>query len=76
MRICSTNSAALVTANWVSFGTFAALALIGIVDAHLRFVPGKVTTTPRPLPPDLDRWVRDEAKRLTSCPASDAAEPG
>lgn len=58
----------LVTANWISFGTFAALALIGIVDAHLRFVPSKVTTTPRPLPPDLDRWVRDEAKRLAAPP--------
>jgi hypothetical protein len=57
-----------VTANVVSFTAFAALALVGIVDAHLRFVPGKVTTTPRPLPSDLDRWVRDEAKRLTSVP--------
>jgi hypothetical protein len=58
----------LVTANWLSFGTFAALAIIGIVDAHLRFVPGKVTTAQRPLPPDLDRWVKDEAKRVTAPP--------
>lgn len=58
----------LVTANWLSFGTFAALAIIGIVDAHLRFVPGKVSTGQRPLPPDLDRWVKDEAKRVTAPP--------
>jgi hypothetical protein len=61
-----------VTANIASFSAFAVLALVGIVDAHLRFVPGRVTTTPRPLPPDLDRWVRDEAKRVTSPPTSTA----
>jgi hypothetical protein len=58
----------LLTANWVSFGTFAVLAVAGIIDAQLRFVPAKVTSKPRPLPPDLDRWVRDEAKRLTAPP--------
>lgn len=57
-----------VTANVISFTAFAALALVGIVDAHVRYVPGKVLSTPRPLPPDLDRWVREEAKRLTTTP--------
>jgi hypothetical protein len=58
----------LLTANWVAFGTFAVLAVAGIVDAQLRFVPGQVTSSQRPLPPDLDRWVRDEAKRVTAPP--------
>jgi hypothetical protein len=46
--------------NYVSFGTFIGLALIGIADAHLRFVPARVTHRPRNLPPDLERWVREQ----------------
>lgn len=45
------------TTNWVSFSTFAALALIGIIDAHVRFVPGRQRSSHRPLPPDLQRWL-------------------
>ncbi len=32
----------------------------GIVDAHVRFVPVRVKQRARPLPPDLDRWVREQ----------------
>lgn len=45
--------------NNVSFGIFAALALIGIIDAHVRFVPSRVTSRPRQLPPDLERWAHE-----------------
>lgn len=61
------------TANVVSFATFAALALIGIVDAHVRFVPERVKATPRPLPPDLDRWVKEQASRLVAPSVNPAA---
>ena len=47
--------------NNASFGVFAALALIGIIDAHVRFVPARVTSRPRPLPPDLERWAPSES---------------
>lgn len=50
--------------NNVSFGIFAALALIGIVDAHVRFVPARVTSRPRQLPPDLERWAQE--RKLSS----------
>jgi tetratricopeptide (TPR) repeat protein len=43
-------------ANYVAFGVFAGLALIGIIDAHVRFVPGSSFERKRPLPPDLKRW--------------------
>jgi hypothetical protein len=52
-------------ANWASFGTFAVLAIAGIVDAHVRYVPARVIQAPRPLPEDLDRWARDQALLLT-----------
>jgi hypothetical protein len=52
-------------ANWASFGTFAVLAIAGIVDAHVRFVPARVIQSPRPLPDDLDRWAKDQAALLT-----------
>jgi hypothetical protein len=52
-------------ANWASFGTFAVLAIAGIVDAHVRYVPARVIQTPRPLPDDLDRWAKDQALLLT-----------
>jgi len=45
--------------NNISFGVFAALALIGVIDAHVRFVPARVTSRPRQLPPDLERWARE-----------------
>ncbi|HEY6877462.1 MAG TPA: hypothetical protein VI299_05555 [Polyangiales bacterium] len=51
-------------ANWASFGSFAVLAIAGIVDAHVRFVPARVTQTPRLLPEDLDRWAKDQAALL------------
>lgn len=51
-------------ANWASFGTFAVLAIAGIVDAHVRYVPARVIQTPRSLPEDLDRWARDQAVLL------------
>ena len=51
--------------NIASFTTWAVLALAGIVDAHARFVPGRVTIVPRPLPVDLDHWVKEQAARLT-----------
>ncbi|MDB4990705.1 MAG: hypothetical protein JWN04_5883 [Myxococcaceae bacterium] len=57
------------TANLVSFTTFAALALIGVVDAHVRFVPDRARIVPRPLPLDLDRWVKEQSDRLTAKPA-------
>jgi tetratricopeptide (TPR) repeat protein len=47
------------TSNQASFGIFAALALIGIIDAHVRFVPGRVTHRSRALPPDLKRWAEE-----------------
>jgi hypothetical protein len=52
-------------ANWASFGTFAVLAIAGIVDAHVRYVPARVIQAPRPLPEDLDRWAKDQALLLT-----------
>lgn len=51
-------------ANWASFGTFAVLAIAGIIDAQVRFVPGRVIQAPRPLPEDLDRWAKDQALLL------------
>jgi hypothetical protein len=50
--------------NQVSFGVFAALALIGIIDAHVRFVPMRVTKQPRELPPDLRRWGEEHQLTL------------
>jgi hypothetical protein len=49
--------------NYVSFGTFAALAIIGIIDAHVRFVPGRVKSSKRPLSPELDGWLRQQQGR-------------
>jgi hypothetical protein len=48
------------TTNIVSFSVFAALAVIGIIDAHVRFVPERVRKARRPLPADLDRWLREQ----------------
>lgn len=58
------------TANIASFSVFIALAIIGIVDAHVRFVPERINYEPRKLPPDLDRWLREQSK---SPPSSSAA---
>ena len=60
------------TANIASFSVFVALAIIGIVDAHVRFVPEHVNYQPRKLPPDLDRWLREQSK---SGPSSAAGVP-
>jgi tetratricopeptide (TPR) repeat protein len=46
--------------NIASFTVLAGLALIGIIDAHVRFVPERVIPRRRPLPPDLDEWVQGE----------------
>lgn len=43
-------------ANNAVFGVFAGLALIGIIDAHVRFVPGRTLERKRPLSPELKRW--------------------
>lgn len=56
----------LFTVNVASFAAFAALAVAGIVDAHVRFVPSHVRALEQPLPEDLDRWVREEAARLAT----------
>jgi hypothetical protein len=37
----------------ISFGLFAVLAVTGIIDAQLRFVPSRRYERERPLPPDL-----------------------
>jgi len=55
-------------ANIVSFSAFAVLAIAGVVDAHLRFVPERVSVEQRPLPLDLDRWVKEQADKLTARP--------
>lgn len=52
------------TSNNVSFGVFAALALIGIIDAHVRFVPGRTSDRRRPLPPELKRWGEERKLSL------------
>jgi hypothetical protein len=44
------------TINWASTGLFVAVALGGIIDAHLRFRPLKETYHRRPLPKG---WTRD-----------------
>lgn len=54
--------AAWRTANVTSFSVFVALAVLGIIDAHVRFVPEKIRTHSRKLPPDLDRWLREQSK--------------
>lgn len=46
--------------NIASFAVFAGLAVLGILDAHVRFVPERVTPVPRKLPPDLERWVKEQ----------------
>jgi hypothetical protein len=57
------------TANIASFSVFIALAIIGIIDAHARFVPERVRSQPRKLPPDLDRWLREQS-RAQAAPSS------
>ena len=54
------------TANIASFSVFVALAIIGIVDAHVRFVPERINYQPRKLPPDLDRWLREQSRSAPS----------
>ncbi len=39
--------------NWISFGSFVALALGGALHAEITFVPQSTETHSRPLPPDL-----------------------
>lgn len=52
------------TTNLVSFTTFAALALVGIIDAHVRFVPSRVRATTRPLPTDLELWLKQQGQTV------------
>ena len=49
------------TTNIVAFSSFAVLALAGIIDAHVRFVPGRVVARRRPLPGDLQQWLRQQS---------------
>jgi hypothetical protein len=44
--------------NIASFSVFMALAVFGVIDAHARFVPARVTSRTRPLPPDLEEWAK------------------
>jgi tetratricopeptide (TPR) repeat protein len=44
--------------NIASFTAFMALALFGVIDAHVRFVPSRTTARTRPLPPDLQEWAK------------------
>ncbi len=46
--------------NIATFAVFAGLAVLGIIDAHVRFVPEKITPVKRPLPADLQRWAREQ----------------
>lgn len=46
--------------NIASFSAFLGLAVVGVLDAHVRFVPERVTSSPRKLPPDLQRWAQDQ----------------
>jgi hypothetical protein len=48
------------TVNIASFSIFVALAAIGVVDAHIRFVPERVMKRVRPLPSELETWVQQE----------------
>lgn len=48
------------TVNVVSFSAFVALAVIGVADAHVRFVPERATSRVRALPPELQTWLTDE----------------
>jgi hypothetical protein len=53
-------------ANVSSFSLFAGLALVGMVDAHVRFVEGRETSRPRLLPPDLQRWLNERGLALSA----------
>jgi tetratricopeptide (TPR) repeat protein len=44
--------------NIASFSVFMALAVFGVIDAHVRFVPSRITSRTRPLPPDLQEWTK------------------
>lgn len=46
--------------NLASFSVFVGLAVLGILDAQVRFVPERVTQEPRVLPPDLKRWAEEQ----------------
>ncbi len=39
--------------NWISLGAFVALAVGGMAQAHVSFVPESYETRPRPLPKAL-----------------------
>ncbi len=43
-----------------AFAVFAGLAVLGILDAHVRFVPESVAPVRRQLPPDLQRWIEEQ----------------
>lgn len=52
--------------NVASFSVFAGLAAIGIVDAHVRFGEGRVTSRPRTLPTELDRWLKERGLAISA----------
>jgi hypothetical protein len=45
--------AGLQVANWASFGLFSVLAGIGIIEAHVNFVPSHRERREREVPPDV-----------------------
>jgi hypothetical protein len=47
------------TTNIASFSAFLALAVAGVIDAQVRFVPARVTARRRPLPPELEQWATE-----------------
>jgi hypothetical protein len=52
--------------NITTFSVFAGLAAVGVIDAHVRFGEGRVTSRPRTLPPDLDRWLKERGLAIAA----------
>ncbi len=51
---------ALQIADWVSLGAFGALAIAGVVEAHIHFVPSHVVRRTRDIPPEIQDVIRLE----------------
>lgn len=43
----------LMITNWASLGAFGVLAIAGIIEAHVSFVPSRTVRQPRAVPPEL-----------------------